>query len=91
MLIPRPDSVFDREQEWSDLSDLAGDSRPGIHLGIVSGRRRQGKTFLLRALTSAAGGMYHQAQELGRGQALDRFAADVARARNLPVGSLRFT
>ena len=91
MLIPRPDSVFDRAQEWSDLSDLAGDSRPGIHLGIVSGRRRQGKTFLLRALTSAAGGMYHQAQELGRGQALDRFAADVARARNLPVGSLRFT
>ena len=90
MLLPRPEHLFDREQEWSDLSDLATDSRPGVHLGIVSGRRRQGKTFLLRALTSAAGGLYHQAQELERNQSLARFAADVARTKHLPAGSLHF-
>jgi hypothetical protein len=46
----KPDDMFDRDVEWMELAALTADERPGATLGIVSGRRRQGKTFLLRAL-----------------------------------------
>jgi hypothetical protein len=39
-------------------------------LGIVSGRRRQGKTFLLRALCEATGGFYFAADEATDGDSL---------------------
>lgn len=90
MSLTRPAELFAREQEWADLSDLACDTRPGVHLGIVSGRRRQGKSFLLRAVCRASGGIYHQALELERAQALAWFADDVARALSLPSGTLTF-
>jgi AAA+ ATPase superfamily predicted ATPase len=86
----RPKGLFDRTQEWSDLTDVVSDERPGLHIGIVTGRRRQGKSFLLRSLISSTPGMYHQAQELERAQALARFADDTARSRGLPPGSLHF-
>ena len=64
--------------------------RPGHAGGVVSGRRRQGKSFLLRRIARAGDGLYHQAQELERFQSLDRFADDVARGLGLPAGQLRF-
>ena len=42
--------MFDRFFEWSRLVTFATSDRPGAELGVISGRRRQGKTFLLRAL-----------------------------------------
>lgn len=50
-----------------ELAAFACDVRPGAALGVVSGRRRQGKTFLLRALCEATGGFYFAA-----GEATDR-------------------
>ncbi|MBI3256806.1 MAG: ATP-binding protein, partial [Actinobacteria bacterium] len=46
----RPTELFDREAEWSDLVDFAQQGGPGIRLALVRGRRRQGKSFLLRRL-----------------------------------------
>lgn len=91
MLLNRPDDLFDRTREWDDLSSFTESGNPGLRLGVVSGRRRQGKSYLLRRLARAATGLYHQAQELERAQALDRFADDVARSLGLPAGQLRFT
>ena len=52
----KPGDMFDRDFEWVELVSFAADARPGATLGVVSGRRRQGKTFLLRALCQATGG-----------------------------------
>ena len=59
----RPIDLFDREREWADLSAFVSDPAPGLRLGIVYGRRRQGKSFLLRRLAAATGGFYYQALE----------------------------
>lgn len=51
----KPDRVFDRDREWAGLVRFATSSSPDVRLGIVSGRRRQGKTFLLDALADVVG------------------------------------
>ncbi|MDN5860293.1 MAG: ATPase [Pseudonocardia sp.] len=55
--------MFDREPEWDDLARFAADERPGATLGIVSGRRRHGKTLLLYELARITGGFYFGATE----------------------------
>jgi AAA+ ATPase superfamily predicted ATPase len=57
----KPGTLFDREWEWGELARFTDDKRSGITLGIVSGRRRQGKSWLLHALTEATGGFYYEA------------------------------
>ncbi len=89
-MLRRPEDLFDRTTEWDSLAELATSEQPGMLLGIVSGRRRHGKSFLLRRIVTATGGLYHQALEVGRSQALQAFADDVARSRSLPAGTLRF-
>ncbi|MEU2255889.1 ATP-binding protein [Nocardia xishanensis] len=59
----KPSDVFDRDNEWAALTRFAGDEAPGASLGVISGRRRQGKSFLLEALCEVAGGFYFSAQE----------------------------
>lgn len=90
-MLPRPADLFDREHEWADLSDLVSATVPGLRLALVSGRRRFGKSYLLRRLAEAAPGptLVHQARELTSTQALDEFTADVADALGLP-GGVRF-
>jgi AAA+ ATPase superfamily predicted ATPase len=70
--------MFDREFEWDALARFAVDPAPGATLGVVSGRRRQGKTFLLRALCEAAGGYYFGADEATDGESLRRVGAALA-------------
>ena len=48
--IVRPADMFDRAWEWDALVRLCTDVSPGVTLGVVSGRRRQGKSYLLEAL-----------------------------------------
>ena len=71
----RPSSLYDREAEWEDLSRFVSAPGPDLRLGIVYGRRRFGKSFLLRRLVEAVGGVYHLALREERRPALDRFAA----------------
>lgn len=59
----KPPDMFDRDREWAALTRFATDEQPGATLGVVSGRRRQGKSFLLEALCQVAGGFYFSAQE----------------------------
>jgi AAA+ ATPase superfamily predicted ATPase len=80
----RPNDLFDREVEWADLSAFAAGGRPGLQIGVVLGRRRQGKSFLLRRLINACGGVYALALEEEPKPALRRFAGAVSRALNLP-------
>jgi AAA+ ATPase superfamily predicted ATPase len=89
--VARPGDLFDRVQEWADLTSFATATSSGLRLGIVSGRRRQGKSYLLRRLVAAGAGLYHQAQEVERFQALSRFADDVGAGLDLPPGALQFT
>ena len=46
------------------ITICAADARPGATLGVVSGRRRRGKSYLLQALTAVAGGIYFPALEV---------------------------
>lgn len=86
----RPDDLFDREREWADLTDFVTGPPSGVSLGIIYGRRRQGKSFLLRRLVAATGGLYHQALEEGRSAALARVGDAVAAHRGLAAGHVTF-
>lgn len=59
----KPSLLFDREREWRALGRFVGDTADGPTLGVVTGRRRQGKSVLLRAVVEATGGFYHLAFE----------------------------
>lgn len=81
----RPAEMFDRDVEWAALCRFAQDATPGASLGIVSGRRRQGKTFLLRALCQAVGGFYFAAEEATDGESLRRIGAALAEHLGSPA------
>jgi len=73
----KPTDMFDRDDEWAALSRFAADDRPGATLGVVSGRRRQGKTFLLDALCKADGGFFFEATEATDTESLRRIGAQL--------------
>lgn len=76
---PKPGRLLDRDPEWALLNDFVSDPAPELRLAIVSGRRRNGKSFLLDALTEVRGGLYLSAvQEEGRAPALHRFTEAIA-------------
>jgi AAA+ ATPase superfamily predicted ATPase len=83
--VPKPGHVFDRDSEWSGLASFAADPRPGATLGIVSGRRRQGKSYLLQALASELGGLYFPALEVTGAVSLRLFADELVRFSGAPV------
>ena len=66
----KPDGMFDRDREWAALTRFAADAQAGATLGVVSGRRRQGKSFLLEGLCEAARGFYFCASEGTEAEAL---------------------
>jgi AAA+ ATPase superfamily predicted ATPase len=70
-LIAKPDRIFDRRFEWRQLAAFV--ERAGPHLGVVSGRRRQGKTYLLEALTRETGGLYFGATQATAAESLRLF------------------
>jgi AAA+ ATPase superfamily predicted ATPase len=69
----KPRHVFDRDREWEGLVRFATSSSPDVRLGVVSGRRRQGKTYLLDALVDRVGGFFYAATEATEVEALARF------------------
>jgi len=52
-VIKKPASIFDRDSDWQALVEHVEQERAVPSLGVVSGRRRQGKTFMLTALAGA--------------------------------------
>jgi uncharacterized protein len=57
-VIEKPDRVFARDFEWRHLARFAGRAGERPQLGVISGRRRQGKTFLVEALAHETGGFW---------------------------------
>ncbi|WP_416210861.1 AAA family ATPase [Frankia sp. Cr2] len=87
--VDKPAHVMDRDQQWATLVRFLIRGDPALRIGLVSGRRRHGKSYLLRALTEAAGGLYVTAvQEEGRRPAQRRFAAALARFAGLPASAV---
>lgn len=76
----KPSWLFDREREWAALSGFIRRRRPG--LAIVRGRRRHGKSVLLRAAADAGAAFYYQAV---RGLPADQ-RRDLARAWSTQFG-----
>jgi uncharacterized protein len=79
----KPQRIFGRAREWDGLASFATRtleaSQGSAALGVVSGRRRQGKSFLLQALAGAAGGVYFAATEASEAEALRLFTETLAR------------
>ncbi|MFD8523074.1 ATP-binding protein [Streptomyces capillispiralis] len=71
--------MFDRKWEWSELTAFATNEGAGPRLGVVSGRRRQGKSFLLQALADATEGFYYSAVEASSAESLRLLGEAVAR------------
>ena len=57
---------------------------------MVYGRRRQGKSYLLRRLTGAVGGLYHLATEQAEPVSLRRFGDSLATWAGLSAGAFGF-
>ncbi|MBV1853337.1 ATP-binding protein [Catellatospora sp. NEAU-YM18] len=70
--------MFARDAEWASLVGFATSTAPSVRFGVVSGRRRQGKTFLLDALARATGGFYFAASEDTELESLRRFGRTLA-------------
>lgn len=83
-----PADLFDRQSEWADLAAFATQTGPGIQLALVRGRRRQGKSFLLRRLAQEANGFYYQAVEEEQSQALQGFGSALGEHLQVPGGRL---
>ncbi|MCT2594171.1 ATP-binding protein [Streptomyces sp. N2-109] len=86
----KPAGMFDRSFEWAELARFAGQRGPEATLGVVSGRRRQGKTFLLDALVRATGGFMFTATETTEADALRQFGEALADHLGEPT-PFRFT
>jgi AAA+ ATPase superfamily predicted ATPase len=81
----KPAEMFDRDFEWAELTRFATYPGREATLGVVSGRRRQGKTFLLDALTRASGGFLFTATETTEADALRQFGEALAAYCDEPV------
>lgn len=77
--------MFDRAWEWEALVRFGTDAAPGATLGVVSGRRRQGKSYLLEALCSTTGGFYFVATEATEAESLRQLAEAVAQYLGMPA------
>ena len=84
----RPAELFDRKTEWDDLAAFATRPGSGTHLALVRGRRRQGKSFLLRRLAKATNGFYYQAVEEEKSQTLASFGAAIGKYLGIPGAGL---
>jgi AAA+ ATPase superfamily predicted ATPase len=85
----KPSRLLDRDREWALLNEFLADPAPELRLAILSGRRRNGKSFLLEALTEAYGGLYLSAvQQEGQVPARRRFTEAIAAHAGIRPGAM---
>lgn len=70
MLIQPSRDMIGRESEWRRLIEFARSGEASASLGIVWGRRRIGKSFMLQDLSDQVGGFYHHALRGSSAEAL---------------------
>lgn len=73
----KPGRIFARDQEWKHLANFAAAASDRPQLGVVSGRRRQGKTYLVEALAEQTKGLYFGATQATETESLALFAAAI--------------
>ncbi len=81
----KPVELFDREWEWDRLVDFVTDPRPTATLGVVSGRRRQGKTMLLQHVAEQGDGFFFEAVEGQPAEQLRLLGSSLAEHLRLPA------
>ncbi|WP_405527458.1 ATP-binding protein [Streptomyces canus] len=79
----KPERLFARDVEWRELGEFAASEQPGASLGLVYGRRRQGKTLMLELLARQAGGFLFAATQQSEAQNLADLGAAYASFRGL--------
>lgn len=79
----KPAQLYDREVEWRELTEFATSAQPGATLGLMYGRRRQGKTLLLQLLARGVAGFMFPATQQGETQNLADLGAAYAEFRGL--------
>ncbi|MEV0591578.1 AAA family ATPase [Nonomuraea cavernae] len=82
-MIRKPDRLFGRDFEWEELVEFATSSSAGATLGLVHGRRRQGKTLMLELLARETGGLLFAATQQTEAQNLADLGAAYAEYRGL--------
>ncbi len=82
-MIDKPRQLFDRETEWAELTEFATSDELGAALGLVYGRRRQGKTLLLELLALELGGFMFAATQQSETQNLADLGAAYGAYRGL--------
>lgn len=75
----KPAVLFDRDAEWADLTRFVRNASSGAQLGLVYGRRRQGKTLMLELLAESAGGFLFTGVEQADAQNLADLSAAFTR------------
>jgi hypothetical protein len=89
--VDKPENIVGRDRQWAAVERFLFDGAPDdgpLRLGLVSGRRRTGKTQLLAAVCDAAGGLYAACvQDEGDRAARTRFATAIARHAGLTTDS----
>src|SRR5215831_9902314 len=76
--VSKPEHIFDRAREWESLVQFATSDSADVRLGIVSGRRRQGKTYLLDAAAAVFGGFFFSATDSTEVDSLASFGRALA-------------
>ncbi|GAA1933884.1 AAA family ATPase [Streptantibioticus ferralitis] len=82
-MVAKPERLFARDTEWRELGEFAGSGQEGASLGLVYGRRRQGKTLMLELLAREAGGFLFAATQQSEAQNLADLGAAYAAFRGL--------
>jgi AAA+ ATPase superfamily predicted ATPase len=83
--LTKPADMFDRDEEWVALERFVQSNQRNATLGIVSGRRRQGKTFLLDAACRASDGFYFAAEQAAESEQLQHLGEAVATFLGAPA------
>lgn len=74
-----PEGMVGRRAEWSRLEEFASSGEDGATLGVVWGRRRVGKSYLLGAFAEQRNGFYHEAIRGSSAEALRELGERLAR------------
>lgn len=79
----KPNRLFGRDREWRELNSFVRSEQQGASLGLVYGRRRQGKTLMLELLARETEGFLFAATQQTEAQNLADLGAAYAAYRGL--------
>lgn len=82
--LAKPRLLYGRTTEWRELSDFVATAEQGATLGLVYGRRRQGKTLMLELLAEAHDGFMFTGLQQSGAQNLRDLAGAYARFAGVP-------